>query len=81
LKSTPQRIQKSCDQPAAPALCARDADSGFTALDHALLGIAAMEFHSIFAKAINYQIFACPRALGMAILRFTVKEQIPINYQ
>jgi len=53
----------------------------FRVVDHALLGIAALEFHRGFAKAINYQFFACPRALGTAILRFTVKEQIPINYQ
>jgi len=38
-------------------------------------------FHSGFAERINYQFFACPRAFGTAILRFTVKEQIPINYQ
>lgn len=47
----------------------------FRVVDHALLGIAALEFHSGFAKAINYQSFACPRALGTAILGFTAKSK------
>ena len=38
------------------------------------LGIAALGFHSGLAEH-----FPCPRVPWTAILRFTVKKQIPIN--
>jgi hypothetical protein len=38
------------------------------------LGIVALEFHSEFPE-----FFPCPGAPWTAILRFTVKKQIPIN--
>jgi hypothetical protein len=77
-------LESPCHQigPDVSFLVEKENDAApFRVVDHALLGIAALEFHSGFAKAINYQIVACPCALGTAILRFTAKTQIPINYQ
>jgi hypothetical protein len=39
----------------------------------------ALVFHSGFAKPINYQFFSLSPRPWMAILRFSVKKQIPIN--
>src|SRR5438093_10818186 len=70
-------IQKRLRAAAAPALCARDVNSGFNALDHPLLwdclGSPRRGFTANFADH-----FPCPPRPWTATLRFTVKKQIPI---
>ena len=68
-------FKKSCGEPAAPALCARAANSGFTALDQPLLwdrlgslhesGGFTPDLRNIAGKINPLQThFPCPRALN-----------------